>query len=78
MKQVLFTVGFLLLVFTGSAQHPVFRWDVKTLTDDSGVDWKGKTPEEQKVMEKFKGRGYLTGLSAFCLLSPEVLYLVCI
>jgi hypothetical protein len=24
------------------AQHPVFRWDVKTLTDNSGIDWQAK------------------------------------
>jgi hypothetical protein len=34
------------LVFS---QHPVFRWDVKTLTDSSGIDWMS---ELEKVKNK--------------------------
>jgi hypothetical protein len=38
--KIIFLISLFILI-TGEAfsPHPVFRWDVKTLTDNSGIDW---------------------------------------
>jgi hypothetical protein len=48
-KNTPFIIIFIIIAGVTFSQHPVFRWDVKTLTDSSGVD---RRDELEKVKSK--------------------------